>query len=145
MPLPRPDKTPPDIKIYLVSKEFLFNSPGSKLEIGIDFSSAGSRLSSIDTTEIRNFTISVQGSQVSDSYPTLSIDIGNDNIKDYKYQGNTLLGYEPTNRSYLSDNTPDGSVFIRGSDVFCENVILNSSKNIAYFFIFLTFFLDLFI
>src|SRR3989338_402484 len=56
----------------LVSKEFLFNSPGSKLEIGIDFSSAGSRLSSIDTTEIRNFTISVQGSQVSDSYPTLS-------------------------------------------------------------------------
>ena len=103
-----------------------FSKQEKKVILGFDFSGRDRTAGKVSISSIQ---FDIKGEQLNGNKPSdVSIDIGNDDVKDYKYQGNTFLGYEPTNRSYLSDNTPDGSVFIRGSDVFCENVILNSSK-----------------
>ncbi|MEK6947914.1 MAG: PKD domain-containing protein [Nanoarchaeota archaeon] len=103
-----------------------FSKQEKKTVLGLDFSGRDRTAGKISVNSIQ---FDIKGETFNENKPSdVSIDIGNDNINDYKYQGNTLLGYEQLNRSYLADNTPDGSVYIRGSDIFCESVILNASK-----------------
>jgi len=112
-----------------ISKEFTFDSPGSKLEIAIDFSSAGSRLSSIDVSQIRNFSISVNGINIGDNYPTLAIDVGNDNTTDLTYKGQLTGKFEYANSSYFGSVTPTVWKGIRKSrDVYCEKISLKPSS-----------------
>ncbi len=103
---------------------FTFNSKGSKIKDGIDLTSTTVN----NIGEITEFDLTFTGSPFDGSYPTLEVDIGNDNIIDYKYQGNIITNqFDHISSDYIDGDTIDQLKGIRSQqqDTYCEKVFID--------------------
>src|SRR3989344_1182811 len=103
----------------------IFSSPESKTVVGIDLSSTEGNI-----VEVSKLSIGFVGEAISNSYPSLKLDIGNDGITDYTFQGTPLDSYTLMDNSYLGDNMPDQWKGIRGNnrDTYCQTISLVPSN-----------------
>src|SRR3989344_1065184 len=122
-------KLPPEYKKEGASASTIsidFSKNDTKVNAALDLSAKGRNHEGVAVSSLQ---FDITGEQLNGKLPSdVTIDLGNDKSKEYRYQSNIFKGYKAGDRSYLGDNSLDSSVFIRGGDIFCQKATLTPSK-----------------
>ena len=103
--------------------EIYFNSPGTKIESGIDISGPSRQPYDVTIEEV-SFVIEPYSGTPND----VILSIGNKNV--YRHKSGSPIGWNPLEKPYLRDFNSDGSMDIRGGDVVCQ--LVNISESASY-------------